>query len=277
MSIEFLENDLDKVNYLSNLLENHATGGHADDAEYMKLRHELLRNSTLASMLPDWLKLHRNLGSFWGFIKTKYGTYAERRTYLSEEFAPVCNYLEFGENLAPKPVEPKPKFPVQQPITQSPQPVFVTPKPKKDKVFIVHGRDNEAKQEVARFIESVGLIPIILHEQASGGKTIIEKIEHYSDEAGYAVVLYTACDHGRGIHETKIHPKQRARQNVVFEHGYLMAKLGRENVCALVKGDIETPNDISGVVYVALDVSGAWKTEIAKELKVSGYQLKEFF
>jgi len=228
----------------------------------------------LSQMMPEWLKLHRNLGSFWGFIKSKYGTYAERRTYLSEQFAEACNYLEFGENLTPKPAPQKPQVfsaPIFNPTSSMPVASI-----KKDKVFIVHGRDNEAKQEVARFIETIGLTPIILHEQASGGKTIIEKIEHYSDEAGFAIVLYTACDRGRGAHETKIPARQRARQNVVFEHGYLMAKLGRENVCALVKGEIETPNDISGVVYVAHDVAGAWKTEVAKELKVSGYQVKDF-
>jgi predicted nucleotide-binding protein len=53
-----------------------------------------------------------------------------------------------------------------------------------------------------------------------------------------------------------------------------MAKLGRENVCALVKGEIETPNDISGVVYVSHDLAGAWKVDISKELEVSGYQIK---
>lgn len=275
MSIDFLENDLDKVNYLSNLLTDHATGGNADESEFMQLRHELLKNPTLAPMLPNWLKLHRSLGSFWGFIKNEYGSYAERRTYLSEQFSEVCNYLEFGVNLTPKPTPQKSQF-IQQPIVQQHiTPTF--PPPRKNKVFIVHGRDNESKQEVARFIENIGLEPIILHEQASGGKTIIEKIEHYSEEAGFAIVLYTACDHGRGIHETKIPPKQRARQNVVFEHGYLMAKLGRENVCALVKGEIEKPNDISGVVYVDIDIAGAWKTEVAKELKSVGYTVREFF
>src|SRR5690554_3074677 len=146
----------------------------------------------------------------------------------------------------------------------------------KRKVFIVHGRDNEAKQEVSRFIEKIGLEAIILHEQASSGMTIIEKIEHYSNDADFALVLYTPCDLGRGSHESNP-PNNRARQNVVFEHGYFMAKLGRENVCALVKGAIETPNDISGVVYVALDQSGAWKNDVARELQVCGYVIKPFF
>jgi predicted nucleotide-binding protein len=143
----------------------------------------------------------------------------------------------------------------------------------KRKVFIVHGRDNAAKQEVSRFIEKLGLEAIILHEQASSGMTIIEKIEHYSNDADFALILYTACDHGRGAHESNQYPKNRARQNVVFEHGYLMAKLGRENVCSLVKGDIETPNDISGFIYVPLDDLGAWKQEVSKELKACEYTI----
>jgi len=60
----------------------------------------------------------------------------------------------------------------------------------------------------------------------------------------------------------------------VFEHGYFIAKLGRENVCALVKGDIEIPNDISGVVYIGLDAFGGWKTDVVKELNVCGYVIQ---
>ena len=160
-------------------------------------------------------------------------------------------------------------------------PLSATAKPvvprNKRKVFIVHGRDNEAKQEVARFIEKIGLQSIILHEQASAGMTIIEKIERYSNDADFALVLYTPCDRGRGAHEANVPARNRARQNVVFEHGYLMAKLGRENVCALLKGEIETPNDISGVVYVDFDPQGAWKNEVSKELTACGYTVMSWF
>lgn len=117
---------------------------------------------------------------------------------------------------------------------------------KKKKIFIVHGHDNEVKLEVARFIEKIGLEPIILHEQVNSGMTVIEKIEKYSD-VEFGIVLYTPCDLGY-VKGKKKEKKARARQNVVFEHGYLIGKLGRNNVCALVKGDIELPNDISGIV-----------------------------
>jgi hypothetical protein len=84
LSIEFLESDFDKVSYLVNLLTARATGMAADSREFEILRSELLRDSSLAPLLPQWLRQQRNLDSFWGFIKPKYGTYAERRTYLSE-------------------------------------------------------------------------------------------------------------------------------------------------------------------------------------------------
>ncbi len=265
MSIEFLNTNFEKVSYLLNLLVAHATGKPADSNEYVKLRYELLSNNDLAPHLPQWVKLHKDLDSFWGFIQPKFASYAERRTFLSSEFTPLLDALEFGDVDTKKSLSALPKK-LNTLIARN-----------KRKVFIVHGRDNEAKQEVGRFIESLGLEAIILHEQASSGMTIIEKIEHYSNDADFALVLYTPCDHGRGVHESKIPPKNRARQNVVFEHGYLMAKLGRENVCALVKGEIETPNDISGVVYVNLDAYGAWKAEVSKELKACGYEIKNWF
>lgn len=267
MSIEFLYTKFDKANYLLNLLISHATGGSADSKEYEALRQELLTDTETAELIPSWVRTHRNLDSFWGFIKKKFGTYAERRSYLSEEFTPLLDKLEFG-------AATKLLTPASVQIGQFKQPAVAR---NKRKVFIVHGRNNEVKQEVARFVETVGLEPIILHEQASSGMTIIEKIERYANDADFALVLYTPCDHGRGAHDTKVPPRNRARQNVVFEHGYLMAKLGRENVCALVKGDIETPNDISGVVYVEIDSQGAWKAEVAKELKACGYEIRSWF
>lgn len=263
MTIEFLKSDFDKVSYLLNLLVAHATGQPADSGEYEALRRDLLTNPRLADALPSWVRSHRDLGSFWGFIQPKFSKYAERRTYLSEQFTPLLDQLEF-DNLTH----------TQMPVEKAKPENRSTVARNKRKVFIVHGHDNEAKHEVARFLEQLGIEPIILHEQASAGKTIIEKIEHYSNDADFALVLYTPCDRGRGALETTVLARNRARQNVVFEHGYLMAKFGRENVCALVKGEIEIPNDTSGVVFVSLDIGGAWKLEITKELKAAGYSIR---
>ncbi|WP_461516909.1 TIR domain-containing protein [Porticoccus sp.] len=276
MSIEFLQTDFDKVSYLANVLSARATGMASDSREYESLRKELLSNPAIAPHLPSLVRQHRNLDSFWGFIQPKFSTYAERRTYLSEQFTQLLDALEFGAPIQSAPAAaPMPTNVVPPQSNPASQPTLVTRN--KRKVFIVHGRDNEAKQEVSRFIESLGVEAIILHEQANSGMTIIEKIEHYSNDADFALVLYTACDKGRGAHETNVPARDRVRQNVIFEHGYLMAKLGRENVCSLVKGQIETPNDISGVVYVQLDDFGAWKNDVTKELKACGYSMPPVF
>ena len=138
-------------------------------------------------------------------------------------------------------------------------------------MFIVHGHDELARTQVARFIEKLGFKAIILHEQTNSGKTIIEKIEEYTD-AGFGIILYTPCDVGAKMGE-ETNLKSRARQNVVFEHGFLIAKLGRKNVCALVKDDVEKPSDISGIVYLQMDDNEAWHFRVAKEMKASGFDI----
>lgn len=137
-------------------------------------------------------------------------------------------------------------------------------------IFIVHGHDELAKLELVEFISGLNLEPIVLHMQASSGRTIIEKIEHYSN-VGFGIVLYTPCDVGSKV--GSLTGQYRARQNVVFEHGYLIGKLGRSRVSAIVKGGVEIPNDISGVVYVPMDDNGGWKEELKKEMRSVGYSV----
>lgn len=132
------------------------------------------------------------------------------------------------------------------------------------KVFLVHGHDNEAKEGTARFLERLGLQPIVLHEQPSSGRTIIEKFETYSGDIAFAVVLLTPDDFG-GVASAPGQSRPRARQNVIMELGYFMGRLGRYRVCALHKGGVELPSDYQGVLYIELDPAGAWKTKLAQE------------
>ena len=138
-----------------------------------------------------------------------------------------------------------------------------------NKVFIVHGHDS-LKAEVELFLTKLGLEPIILHKQANMGKTIIEKIEKNTD-VGFGIVLYTPDDEGRVKGNSEL--SSRARQNVVFEHGYLIGKLGRDRVCALVVDNVEKPGDIDGIVYVNVDDNGYWKVAVAKDMKAVGFNI----
>lgn len=140
--------------------------------------------------------------------------------------------------------------------------------PKSRRIFIVHGHDVAARETVARFLEKIGFEAVILHEQANQGRTIIEKVEANAD-VGFAVVLLTPDDEGRAMGAEKL--ESRARQNVLLELGYFIARLGRGNVCTLRKGGVEIPSDFAGVVWTAMDDNGGWQLELAKELKASGY------
>lgn len=135
------------------------------------------------------------------------------------------------------------------------------------KVFIIHGHDGELKHAVARQIEKQGLEAIILSEKMNPGKTIIEKIEQNSNVAG-AICLFTADDLGRATDEPS--EKPRARQNVVFEAGYFMGKLGRSHVIIICEKDVEIPGDLSGVVYTE---KNSWELEMLKSLKTMGYSI----
>ncbi|MHC1596217.1 MAG: TIR domain-containing protein [Candidatus Syntropharchaeales archaeon] len=135
-------------------------------------------------------------------------------------------------------------------------------------VFIVHGSDEAAKESVARFIERLDLNSIILHEQPNAGRTIIEKFEEYSN-VGFAIVLLTPDDICASEDE-KENLKPRARQNVIFELGYFIGRLGRERVCALYKKDVEIFSDYQGVLYVPMDSNDGWQLKLAKEIKAAG-------
>lgn len=151
---------------------------------------------------------------------------------------------------------------------QSPEKLLISKNARSfQKVFIVHGHDHALKQEVARIIEKQGIEAIILSEQANGGKTIIEKIEENSD-VGAAICLFTGDDYGRAKDATS--ENLRARQNVVFEAGYFMGKLGRGNVILIASPDIEIPSDLQGVVYTNKDM---WQTDVLRELKAIGYNV----
>jgi predicted nucleotide-binding protein len=138
-------------------------------------------------------------------------------------------------------------------------------------VFIVHGQDGAARASAARFLEKAGIEAIILHEQANRGDTIIEKLERNGD-VHFAVVLLTGDDEGHRKGDTApLRP--RARQNVILELGYFVARLGRKNVCVLYEDGVELPSDWNGVVWVALDAHDAWRHKLAKELNAAGFKI----
>jgi len=143
------------------------------------------------------------------------------------------------------------------------------------RIFVVYGHDKTARDQLEGMLLRWGLQPLILDQLPSEGQTIIEKLESYTEGAGFAVVLATPDDEGH--REGHADEKSfRARQNVVLELGMLLAKLGRRRVAILLKQQerMERPSDIQGLIYIPFrdDVKDAGVL-LAKEMAAQGYQI----
>jgi predicted nucleotide-binding protein len=152
----------------------------------------------------------------------------------------------------------------------------------KKRVFISHGKDLKPLDELKEIISDFGLTPVVLSEQPSGGRTVMEKLEAYSD-VGFAFILLTPDDLG-GYVETGSkwsRPQRlrkflktahnRPRQNVILEFGFFVGKLGRGKVACLLKKPVEQPSDMQGIVYLSFKESlQEIKEGILKELQEAG-------
>ncbi|THJ45662.1 nucleotide-binding protein [Burkholderia sp. LS-044] len=194
--------------------------------------------------------------------------YPQRRHYQDgarENIAQSIVLLESAQRALQQDLED-----AQHEAAASSDSLVVTPSALSRRVFVVHGHDGEARETVARYLYALGFEPVILHEQANQGRTVIEKIEAESD-VKFAVVLLTPDDVGRSVKEDELKP--RARQNVLLELGYFIGKLGRDKVCALKRGTVDIPSDFAGVVWENMDDGGGWRLALARELKAAGHEV----
>jgi len=136
------------------------------------------------------------------------------------------------------------------------------------RVFLVHGHDTGVLGSVEAFLRKLGLDVVILKDEPNKGQTIIEKVESNAD-VGFAVVLLTGDDEGhqRQMRDALV---PRARQNVIFELGYFIGRLGRPRVCALYESGVELPSDYSGVTFIHWSEDESWKFLLLRELKAAG-------
>lgn len=144
------------------------------------------------------------------------------------------------------------------------------------KVFVVYGHDQQARDQLEAMLRRWHLEPLILDQLPSEGQTIIEKLEKYTgDDVRFAVVLATPDDEGYARDKAD-ERKFRARQNVVFELGLLLAKLGRARVAILLKhqDQMERPSDVQGLIYLPFtDSVDETKVLLAKEMDKQGIHI----
>ena len=64
-----------------------------DNMIYISIRKALLYDAPKL-LLPESVRVNRNLDQFWQFVKSRFSSYDERRNYLREQFEPLLDYLE---------------------------------------------------------------------------------------------------------------------------------------------------------------------------------------
>ena len=155
----------------------------------------------------------------------------------------------------------------------------------KKRVFIAHGKDMKPLNELKEIVTKFGLTPVVLSEQPSGGRTVMEKLEAYSD-VGFAFIILTPDDLGgyveagskwsrpQRLRKFLRTAQNRPRQNVILEFGFFVGKLGRDRVACLLKKPVEQPSDMQGIVYLSFKESlHEIKDEILRELQEAGYAI----
>jgi|GEM_PF-1040380 len=90
----------EKIESFQNLLVDIATSGNRPEEEenFKQLRTSLIGNNVIKDNLPDFVKTNRTVAQFWQFIKGKFSSYAERRTFIWNEFAKTLDYVETKQN-----------------------------------------------------------------------------------------------------------------------------------------------------------------------------------
>jgi predicted nucleotide-binding protein len=162
-------------------------------------------------------------------------------------------------------------------------PIILDEKPIKGKTLI---------ERLIEYTSQVGFAFIIMTpddigmEKSSIGR-FVDGVTEYWPEPSMGFTAVTTGSNTARLYPTGLkqaiekaipqHFELRARQNILFEYGLCVGRLGREKVCLLLKGDVVFPADIRGIVYIPFKekvTDTDCRGKIRKELEEFGYELK---
>ncbi|MFM7237864.1 MAG: TIR domain-containing protein [Cyanobium sp.] len=117
-----------------------------------------------------------------------------------------------------------------------------------NRVFIVHGHDREFREDLEKILRAENLEPVVIQSMARTGADLLGFLEEQIRNCLAGFILLTPDDEGR-LYRYGERLNLRARQNVIFEGGYLTALFRDTNrICFLQKGEMEIPSDLSGLL-----------------------------
>jgi predicted nucleotide-binding protein len=150
--------------------------------------------------------------------------------------------------------------------------IKVINKVRSNKIFLIHGKDEQMKLDVSRILEALNLEPVILREKLTKRQNIIENINDY-DYVSFAVVLLSPDDLTSTDGKNSDNAKYLGNHNVIFELGYFLGRLGKQNVVALFrkKKGFKIPIDYSGVLWIEYKLG--WYYELINQLKACNFDV----
>ena len=164
----------------------------------------------------------------------------------------------------------------------SDQPVReLAPLPNGREVFVVHGRNDRARDALFQFLRAIDLYPLEWNEAVrSTGKTspyVGEILDAAFSRAHAVVVLFTPDDEARlrqefrvpgdPPHETEL--SGQARPNVLFEAGMAMSRSEKRTVLVEI-GVLRPFSDVGGRHAIRFDGSTPRRQELAQRLEMAG-------
>ena len=140
-----------------------------------------------------------------------------------------------------------------------------------NRAFVVHGHDEAVRESVARFLEQLDIEAIMLHEQASGGRTVVEKLEHYSD-VDFAIALLTPDDIG-GVKGLLLSNYSRVRgRTLCLSLGSSLASWGGIMFVRSIRLPSKCPRTTSALCTYASTMPAAGDCSLPRNSELPGLQ-----
>jgi len=113
-----IANDDEAIIRLQDILLQLAEGerGEELDQEYREIRSAFLENSEYNDVIPRLVRIHRNLGGMWPYMKNFDATWEPRRKHVRDELDPL---FARAEHLAKKSTDANPPWPATPPSTDA--------------------------------------------------------------------------------------------------------------------------------------------------------------
>jgi predicted nucleotide-binding protein len=218
------------------------------------------------------------IATFDDYMRVKVSLYPRKPLLIASESLPLIGHFSYdtGPSSVP-PWQPTEPFPRQ---SEAVDPI----KPDPRRVFVVHGRNDRARDGMFTFLRALGLNPIEWSHAVSmtgqGSPYIGDVLDTAFSGAQAVVVLFTPDEvaylkpeFSLGNDDPEAKPSEQARPNVLFESGMALGRDPRRTVLVEL-GRVRPFSDVIGRHVVRLDGSPKTRNDLAQRLRTAGCSIE---